>query len=221
MQSSLSPQSKTPAWRILWPRWAVAHLLPLATVWLPVLALRGVAPRGALSLFAYVSLLTSIACAQWLALRRFVGWANIWAAATLGGLVLGWGAGLPPMAAFSPTRYEIPGVLLAHTIGGTILGTAQWLVLRRHVPQAGWWIATNALAWPLLAGAALIVWQQTWIPGYLVGAFAGSAEMTTLLRLTAVYGLVTGPALAWLLSSPVREEQMSAAFNRETGIAES
>lgn len=34
---------------------------------------------------------------------------------------------------------------------GLGLGVAQWLLLRRHVKQAGWWIVASALGW-LLAG---------------------------------------------------------------------
>ena len=30
---------------------------------------------------------------------------------------------------------------------GPILAIAQWLELRHHLPQAGWWIPANALAW--------------------------------------------------------------------------
>lgn len=44
---------------------------------------------------------------------------------------------------------------------GLILGVPQWLVLRRAVAHAGWWVPANALAWacgmPLVfAGAGTI-----------------------------------------------------------------
>jgi hypothetical protein len=33
---------------------------------------------------------------------------------------------------------------------GLAIGLTQWLVLRRRIPQAGWWIAANALGWGLV-----------------------------------------------------------------------
>jgi peptidoglycan/LPS O-acetylase OafA/YrhL len=34
---------------------------------------------------------------------------------------------------------------------GVSIGTAQWVLLRRRLPRAGWWIAANVLGWGLLA----------------------------------------------------------------------
>jgi hypothetical protein len=37
-----------------------------------------------------------------------------------------------------------------------VLSFAQWLVLRKKVKQAGWWIPANMLAW--LVGMPIIFW---------------------------------------------------------------
>jgi hypothetical protein len=34
---------------------------------------------------------------------------------------------------------------------GGIIGLAQWLVLRKRVPRAGWWILANVLGWGVSA----------------------------------------------------------------------
>jgi len=42
-------------------------------------------------------------------------------------------------------------------VGGAVLSFAQWLVLRKNVPHAGWWIPANMLAW--LVGMPIIFWS--------------------------------------------------------------
>ena len=39
--------------------------------------------------------------------------------------------------------------ILAGLVVGAITGTAQWMLLRREVHWAGWWIAVSALAWAI------------------------------------------------------------------------
>ena len=72
---------------------------------------------------------------------------------------------------------------------GTVLGSLQWVVLRRHVTGAGWWVVASTLGW-VLGGPATAV----------VGATR--AEHLGWAVLGTVYGVVTGSALAWLLRRP-------------------
>ena len=73
---------------------------------------------------------------------------------------------------------------------GTVLGTLQWVVLRRYVTGAGWWVVASTLGW-VLGGAATAI----------VGP--ARAEYVGWAVLGAVYGVVTGCALVWLLRRPV------------------
>jgi hypothetical protein len=80
---------------------------------------------------------------------------------------------------------------------GSILGAAQWLALRRHVPKAGWWIPANALAWMLgmvvvFLGTSFIPVEGITVPvALLLLLFVGAAG--------AVVGAVHGLVLIWLL----------------------
>lgn len=45
--------------------------------------------------------------------------------------------------------------LIQGAIGGLVIGTAQWLVLQRRLPKAGWWIVATAIAWGLIGQSKL------------------------------------------------------------------
>ncbi len=73
-----------------------------------------------------------------------------WILATLGGWLLGM------LLVALPGRLGRPGVLLenfdlALLLMGFSIGAVQWLLLRRRLPRAGWWVAANVLGWGLLA----------------------------------------------------------------------
>lgn len=132
--------------------------------------------------------------ADWWVLASTVGWA---VGAGMGGavdLVVG-GEGL--------------NFALMVAVGGASVGIAQWLVLRRQVARAGWWVLTNTLVGGALGGAVDLV------VGGLGGldASAGLAVLAIIPLLpvggflaSAVYGVITGGVLVWLLRQPVTQE---------------
>lgn len=98
------------------------------------------------------------------------------ASGSLGGLLIqtaGWNAGV-----------AIFGALL-----GLSVGVAQWLALRGQISRAGWWVVANG------AGFALF---------FVVAAGLGGEgrELIALGAGGAVFGAVTGLALAGLLQRP-------------------
>jgi hypothetical protein len=111
--------------------------------------------------------------AQWLVLWRHARWVNgWWVPASIAGGMLGLGLGmeladmltlpslgvvtrgaaLPVIAWQAALRAGVTGALVGLGLGG-----AQWLVLRRSIHRAGWWIIANGLGWlaSLALGAAL------------------------------------------------------------------
>ena len=63
-----------------------------------------------------------------------------------------------------------------------MLGVLQWLVLRRQVARAGWWVLASTVGW---------------IVGGLVSGITDTAAGWAVLG--AVYGAITGAVLVWLL----------------------
>ncbi len=140
--------------------------------------------------------------AQWLVLRRWVTRVGrrAWVLATSLAAGVAWALGLLPstvggLGDLHPIVLVAGAIVLAVTLLGSI-GVAQWLVLRRHLPRAGWWAPANALAWLLglpvtFIGPALVpdgsppaVWATVFIvSGVLMGTIVGAVTGIALVRL--------------------------------------
>lgn len=149
-----------------------------------------------------------VGLAQWLVLREPLPAIRrrMWLLATVSGAVVAWGVGMAlgtsmgdaAAGAGPPSGWLLFGGAAAiGAIAGVMLGAPQWLVLRRAVQRAGWWVAVHAIAWAtgmLVAflGMALID-ENT--PVSLVAA-VGAA---TGLAMGALVASMTGLALVWLV----------------------
>jgi hypothetical protein len=82
-------------------------------------------------------------------LRRYLPRMGWWAVGTVGG----WLTGILLIVVVNRLRLTGPAINLdlAFLLIGLSIGVGQWLVLRRGLPRAGWWIAANLLGWGLLA----------------------------------------------------------------------
>jgi hypothetical protein len=110
--------------------------------------------------------------AQGLVLRRHTPMNAWWVLASIVGGALGLALGMP-MADALMLPSSVPTVRGAATaiawrvaiqagvtgaVVGIVMGSAQWLVLRRFIRSAGWWVIVNGLGWmaALGLGAAII-----------------------------------------------------------------
>ena len=91
-------------------------------------------------------------------LRRYLPCMGGWVVTTTAGWVIGGCLALVP--GWLGWTDPLLTVRLACAVMGLTIGVAQWLILRRRVSRAGWWIAANVVGWGAL----------TLIPGvYMVG----------------------------------------------------
>jgi hypothetical protein len=80
-------------------------------------------------------------------LRRLLPRMGWWVVATLGG----WLLGTLLIVLFTRLQWMGPFNLAPMLLLiGAAIGFTQWLVLRRRLPAAGWWIAANLLGWGVL-----------------------------------------------------------------------
>lgn len=167
-----------PGWR-LWFLWLMAGAFGWGWSMDPGLFGEGptfaVLPSAPVAIPLYTSVAAGAAFVgvlQWLLLRRYVSGAVLWLPASLGAAALGallvLGIGL-----FDSELGLVAGVGLY----GTLAGALQWIVLRRRVARAGWWVLANTVGWVV----AIPVGDITGPPGW------------------AVYGATTGTVLVWLL----------------------
>ncbi|MBW4615020.1 MAG: protein kinase [Desmonostoc vinosum HA7617-LM4] len=127
--------------------------------------------------FAFLGLVVGIL--QWIVLRRQVSVSLWWVLPTT-------------LAAHSTylfaTKFSIYHMLTLGAFYGLIFGIGQWLILRRLVNKAGWWILANALG----AGLSFMISE-------MVDNSLGRFGNQLFILLGMVGGITSGVVLVWLL----------------------
>ena len=180
--------------------WAVAELLYRTLVdAIPVAALI----RGGIGVGVFMAVL------QALVLRRYLGRPVRWILASGFVAVLASPVEASALAnvytAYGPGPTFAASMVLTSLAVGLLAGTLQWLVLRRHVSRAAWWIPASALAMvaglPLAGFAAMValaifvIFSGIDIDSSVYGIAHGLFGATT-------YAAITGYTLLRLLRSP-------------------
>ena len=146
---------------------------------------------------------------QWLVLRQRIARAGWWVLATMlssavvGGLIVAMGfvGGKAWGATWSADPGRVVGGLAGMGLFGTVLAALQWLVLRRQVARAGWWVLAGGVGW--VAGAPLGAVLGGGLSGVLGWSGSGASDWAlTWAGVGAVYGAITGRVLVWLLHQP-------------------
>lgn len=136
-----------------------------------------------------VGLLTGLL--QFALLRRYLPRMGGWAAATIGG----WLLGLLVITAANRLHWSGPfSTFAALGVVGLSIGAAQWLLLRRRVRRAGWWVAANAAGWALLS----------------LFSAANSIGLYGLLMIGILPACATAATLALLMNQAARAEATSS-----------
>jgi hypothetical protein len=197
---------------LLWRRWTIATTLgEFAAFSVPGVAGAlawglGIPAAGLFGVMAVAGTAEGaiLGSAQWLALRRELAglrWRD-WAGATALGAGAAWTLAMVPAAFWDQledVHPAMPVALLAPAGAGVLLsvGAAQWLVLRRFVERAGWWMPANAAAWAI--GVTLVIAAMNPTTEDTPAAVVAAVSATSGLGMGAVVAAITGAALVWLL----------------------
>jgi hypothetical protein len=128
---------------------------------------------------------------QWLLLRAKVTGLGWWPVISSVGLTAGFFLGMLPMNMAGVDGPQVaPLFALGFALMGAVPGTLQWLLLRRRVSGAGWWVLASSVG---MIGCGMMFLRLT--RGADVHVASGGAAGG------AVYGAVTGVMLNWLLRS--------------------
>jgi hypothetical protein len=129
----------------------------------------------------------ALGAAQWLMLRKQISGAGWWVAVTALGFALPIIMGIvldtsPVNLGLSDMSDVAFGAVVGFSLGITV-GVAQWLMLRRQMAQAGWWVPASTLGFCGMAAGI---------------GFESSHPGASFLGLIA-YGGITGLVMVWLL----------------------
>lgn len=189
-QTTTDPDELVPPGCGLFVGWALANTVGAALGWALGWRLSFSGPQ-ILSVFMIGATMgAGIGLLQWLVIRGWVKSAVAWLAAS----TVGWGAGFAVGVAIAQ-RLSLVEAWFGLVIGaaaGSLFGLFQWIVLRRYVSGAFWWIPVNIFAWT----SGMFFYR----PGMsAMGAMYGILS-----------GLVTGVALLWLLFRPEPDPEPEA-----------
>lgn len=168
---------------------------------------------------------TIIGYAQWRVLRSALpaGRACSWIGWTALGAGIAWTLGMIPStllhdatrtgAAPPPELNWLVKYSLAALLGaalGPMLGVTQWVVLRRHMARAAWWIPANALAWAV--GMPIVFVGAGHAPHGIGLASLITAGAVTLSLAGAVVGAIHGFVLLRLLTLKATTQPQAEAL---------
>ena len=161
----------------------------------------------------------SLGLLQWLILRRYIAQAHRWMWATTGVAVVA-SVGYPVV------QFSLEAIFFTFDLEGfakwlirfgylfvwgatvvVLTGVMQWLVLRRQVPRAGWWIAASFAAYFFGIVASIVSADM----GMSLPVVPYDLFPFPLLIGVAVFALITGAVLAWLLRQPAAGGRTAAA----------
>jgi MFS family permease len=136
------------------------------------------------------------------------GWATVllWVLTS----ALGGGIGFALGFAVSGTLSDFVGRtgrdIVLFGIFGSLVGIAQWLVLRTRIADAGWWMLASFLAWVVI-GALASPLEQTLslaLAPAVAGAVVGVLQSLVLRRHVRWFGFwVVASTIGWALGWPV------------------
>ncbi len=215
---------------LLWIQWVLVSAVGWAFLgWAYMAWARGQIRDGPLG-FAVLALgFVCVVLGQWLVLRPRLVRAGWWLFVTPVGFGSGGYAALLAVA-FGGAYFGWPAAvlaLLATLLVGTPVGFLQWLVLRRQMRRALWWVPLTLVA---IGASLLALWLCLLVlaelpAGVIESAIdtGGGAELPVDLAgvlLGAVYGAITGTALVVLLPHRVQTQDRKPLQSRlVVGIA--
>jgi hypothetical protein len=138
----------------------------------------------------------AVGTAQWLVLRRQIEGAIWWAPATAGGFAL---AGIVG-GALQDAGAAVGGLVISLGLG-VAAGTLQWLLLRRQVKRAGWWVLGSTV---LVFGGLITGLVLSFVLTGAAPDVSGSGIVFAAVG-GAAFGITSGFILMWLLRQPALE----------------
>jgi len=134
---------------------------------------------------------------QWLVLRRHIAGSGWWVPASA--------LGFPIALVLADKAMRLAGdfaaaPILLGVLFGVLSGAMPWLVLRRQLVRAGWWVPAHLLGSLVGGGLGIVAFHAMSLIGFYQFAWAAAGA-----TFGAGLGAVTGFILIWLLNQPISD----------------
>lgn len=152
----------------------------------------GAAFGGGLAFGAIPALL--IGLLQWLILRRYLSASRWW--------IVSVSAGVGLMHFITDGFENARDLSIAVLLGGLVVGVLQWLLLRQHFQQSGWWIVATVASWYLgWLMSYLILMLLKFVNPFWAGVMYQYQNQHGLqgASVGALISLINGGLLVWFL----------------------
>jgi hypothetical protein len=128
--------------------------------------------------------------------EKWVFWSG-WLLATALGWAAGWAVGAPISELVARPIGETGAMLAAETLGAAVAwgtlgltsGVLQWLILRRYMSSAGWWVPASVIGWAVVGS---VRWSQGPLTEEVLSGFFRTFEEMGLSWLIPLWGIVIG-----------------------------
>jgi hypothetical protein len=177
--------------------WIGLHFVPALVFPMIIHVAAPLTTADVMAVFIYLLLFVFLAFGQRTVLQGLTGWGS----RTAIGLLGAWATGmvLLPVLDVLLRVPEIAAGIVAHSVCGGVLACVQAGSMPRALRRR--WIAASAFASGIGTAIAFALYPAAWLPGLAPGAFPGRLELTTILRLLPVYGLMTAAVTSRLAKS--------------------
>jgi hypothetical protein len=168
------------------------------------------------SLTGGVVLGASIGISQWLILRNYVARPDYWISASTLGVTTGFMVGLILYNSTGGLGGYYGSIVIGALVVGAALGLAEWLILRRYVARAGWWVFANSIGLLMAVGLSGFLAQVLYFASANVLGEGFATFLSALVAgglLLVSYGSITGSVLVWLLRQPAQEMKSLQSSN--------
>lgn len=159
-------------------------------------------PEGVLSTIIGIVMGALGGYLQWIVLRERVAGAGLWWLAS----ALGFGSAMGAIVAADTGENYAMAVVLMGSVLGVVSGILQWLILRRKVAQAGWWLVASCI------GSLVGILDFRFVIALGEAGKWTQAILTFGLVFGAGYGAISGAILIWLLRQSSTNEVDSLAM---------
>jgi hypothetical protein len=146
---------------------------------------------------AYAGLGAVVGTGQWLILRKRVERSGWWVLASVVGYAVGPAVGPVVFRAVTGAAPDAESEYVFRVVTGAglgaVVGTGQWLILRKRVERSGWWVLASVVGYAVAYVVAEVVY------GYVFWAVAVHGAITE-----GMYSAITGGMLVLMLRRPIK-----------------